>query len=158
MPDVTITTAALFSGAMDVALRVFLFLAGALIAGHYLLMANFMRRAPHAVKAVALPVLTASGVGMAACAFSGAVHMGLLFGTLAAGLMVAVNLAAWVAGAYVSDQFERAAEVRSQIQRDGWAFVRSYDGLTDVARSLDSDRAPLQDPGQSPARQRERQP
>ena len=153
MPDVSISTAVLLYAVIDVGLRVFLFLAGALIAGHYLLMANFMQRAPHSIKALALPALTASGVGMAACAFSGAVHMGLIFGTVASGLMVFVNLAAWAAGAYVSEQFERAAEVREQINRDGWVFVRQYDQVAEAARVLDSDHAPLQ-----PQNQRERQP
>lgn len=147
MPDVSMSTVVLLFNALDVALRVFLFIAGAAIAGHYLLMANFMQRAPHSVKAVALPALTASGVGMAACAFSGAVHMGLLFGTLASGLMVFVNLAAWAAGAYVSEQFERAAEVREQIRREGWAFVRKFDQFTDVASLAESHQ-----------REKERQP
>lgn len=138
MPDVSMSTVVFIFGALDVALRVFIFIAGAAIAGHYFLMANHMQRAPHSVKALALPALTACGVGMAACAFSGAVHMGLLFGTLASGLMVFVNLAAWAAGAYVSEQFERAAQVREQIRREGWAFVRKFDQFTDVASLAES--------------------
>jgi hypothetical protein len=154
MLDVGISISALWYAVADAAVRVLLFVGGLAIAVHYLLMANFMARAPHSIKAIALPAITASGVGMAACALSGALHMGLLFGTLAAGVMVGVNLAAWAAGAYVSNQFQRAAEVRDQIKRDGWAFVRSYDQLADAARVLDTDHAPLPDP----QRQTERQP
>lgn len=144
MPELSTSTAALWLGAAEAALRLFLFVTGVLIAGHYLLMANFMQRAPHFVKAVALPVLTASGVGMVACAFSGALSMGLIFGSLAAGFMVAVNVAAWSAGAYVSEQFDRAAEVRAQIRRDGWVFVRRFDQMTDAARGFDSEPTPLE--------------
>lgn len=144
MPDVSMSTVVLLFNALDVALRVLLFIGGSAIAAHYLLMANYMRRAPHSVKALALPALTASGVGMAVCAASGAVNMGLIFGTLASALMVFVNLAAWAAGAYVSAQFERAAEVREQIRREGWAFVRKFDQFTDVASVLDSAPAPLE--------------
>jgi len=123
----------------DMALRVVLFGSGVAIAAHYMLMANFMKRAPHAIKAVALPAITASGVGMAVCSVIGEVHLGLIGGTIAAWLMVFVNLSAWAAGAYVSDKFEKAAQIREQINRDGWVFVKQFDQIAEAAKILDDD-------------------
>lgn len=139
MPDVSMSTVLLLFNALDLAARVLLFVSGCAAAVHYMLMANFMRRAPHVVKALALPALTASGVGMAVCAVINEVAMGMTFGTVAAGLMVFVNLAAWQAGAYVSSQFDRAAQVRDQIRRDGWVFVRQFDQMAEVAGMLDAE-------------------
>jgi hypothetical protein len=71
---------------------------------------------------------------MAVCALWGSTLQGAMFGAAAAGLIAIINLAAWGAGAYVSEQLERAAEVREQINRDGWAFVREFDQLTEHAK------------------------
>jgi hypothetical protein len=126
----------------DVALRAWLMFTGLLVAGHYHAMANYLGRAPHLIKAVALPSVTGAGVGMAVCAAAGATLQGAMFGALAAGIMALVNLAAWRSGAYVSEQFERA----DRMKRYRNAFLRdAVNGSEDLARLLeqDSDTAPL---------------
>lgn len=136
MPDINLSPAA------ELALRAWLLFTGLLVAGHYHAMANFLGRAPHLIKAVALPSVTGAGVGMAVCAAAGATLEGALFGTTAAGIMALVNLAAWRSGAYVSEQFERADRMR----RHRHAFLReAVNGSEDLARLLeqDSDTAPL---------------
>lgn len=145
MPEVTLGSSALLLNLAELALRAWLIVTGLLVAGHYHCMANFLGRAPHLIRALALPTVTGAGIGMAFCGAVGATLQGALFGAAAAGLMAGINLAAWGAGAYVSAQLERAAEVRAQIKRDGWAFVRQFDQLAETARALDSDRAPLAD-------------
>ncbi len=142
MSDLFLTGDAMVLLVADAALRLWLFCTGVLVAGHYHAMANFMGRAPHFVKALALPSVTGAGVGMVVCAAMGATLQGALFGALAAGLMAIVNLAAWATGAYVSDQFEKADRMR----RYRRAFMRdAVNGSEDLARFLeqDSNSAPL---------------
>lgn len=139
MPDVTMNASILLAGLGEAALRLWLLAAGLLVAGHYHAMANFIGRAPHLIKALTLPAVTGCGVGMAFCGAVGATLQGALFGAAAAGLMAVINLAAWGAGAYVSAQLERAAEVRAQIKRDGWAFVHDYRALADAVNTPDHD-------------------
>jgi hypothetical protein len=129
---------------LDACLRVWLVVCGMLVAGHYHAMANFMREAPHVVKAIALPLVTGAGVGMVYSGASGVLHLGMLFSVAAAGLMAIINLAAWSSGAYVSEQFARAAAVRRQIKRDGWAFVNSYKSMSEAVDLPDSEPAPLE--------------
>ena len=114
---------------------------GVTVATHYHAMANFMRRAPHFVKLLLLPLITGAGVGMAYCGWVGSNFQGALFGTLCAGSMTVVNLAAWRSGAYVSDKFDKAARLRKKIRRDAWVLVREYDQLADAFRS--SNHAPM---------------
>lgn len=134
-PDVTITPGLLAGNALHAALCVWLVVAGLAVAVHYHCMANFITKAPHWVRGVVLPVLTAAGVGMVWAGLSGNVPTGALFALLAAGLMPAVHLAAWAAGAYVAEQFERA----ERLKRQRYAFLRdAVDGATDMAKFLDS--------------------
>lgn len=141
MPDVNMNASMLLAGLGETALRTWLIATGVLVAGHYHAMANFIGRAPHIIKALALPAATGCGVGMAFCGAVGATLQGALFGAAAAGLMAVINLAAWGAGAYVSAQLERAAEVRAQIRRDGWAFVHDYRSLAEAVHTADHEAA-----------------
>jgi hypothetical protein len=134
MTEISIGSGSIALSLTEYALRVWLLVTGLLVAGHYHCMANYIKKAPHFVRALALPAITGAGVGMAVCALWGSTLQGAMFGAAAAGLMAIINLAAWGAGAYVSEQLERAAEVREQINRDGWAFVREFDQLTEHAK------------------------
>jgi hypothetical protein len=125
---------------VESALRVWLVVAGLIIAGHYHAMANYIRRAPHLVRGILLPAITGASVGMAYCGVVGMTFHGAMLGTLSAGLMSAINLAAWSSGAYVSEQFERAARIRARIKQDGWAFVRDYDQMTDAVNGMHEEK------------------
>jgi hypothetical protein len=117
---------------MDFIERVALFVFGILISGHYLLIANYIKRAPHLIKIFALPATAASGVGMAVCGASGDINLGAHFALAASVSMIIVNVSAWLAGAYISEQFEKAARVREQIHRDGLEFVTQFNRLLDL--------------------------
>ena len=134
MADISIGSGSINLALAEYAIRVWLLVTGLLVAGHYHCMANYIKRAPHFVRALALPAITGAGVGMAVCALMGSTMQGAMFGAAAAGLMAVINLAAWGAGAYVSEQLERAAEVREQINRHGWPLVRDFDQLTEHAK------------------------
>lgn len=159
MPDVTFNASILLAGFGEMALRVWLVVAGLLVAGHYHCMANFIGRAPHAVRALVLPSISGAGIGMAFCGAVGATLQGALFGAAAAGLMAVINLAAWGAGAYVSAQLERAAEMRAQIRREGWAFVHDYRSLAEAVNTPDHDATTAERPAHHrQAAERERAP
>lgn len=120
----------------DQIVRGVLIVAGLVIAGHYLAMANCMKKAPHFVKILLLPAITGTGVGMAYCGWAGLEFYGALLGTVSAFCMTCLNLAAWHSGAYVSEQFNRAAKIRERIKRDANVFVRQYDQLTDPIKGM----------------------
>ena len=92
--------------------RVLLVVAGVGVAVHYHLMANFMRRSPHWVKVLALPLASAGGVGMIFCGAYGSLLGGVLAATAAMCAVVAINLAAWSNGAHISVLFEQQAQAR----------------------------------------------
>lgn len=92
--------------------RALLLIGGLWIAGHHHCMANYVTKAPHYVKALLLPAITASGVGMAICAVMGNVWVGAVFGTMSAVLMSIVSFTVWRSGLYVSRQLARAYDVR----------------------------------------------
>lgn len=92
--------------------RVLLVVAGVGVFAHYLLMANFMQRAPWWVKSMALPVATFGGVGMVFCGVTGSFLGGAMASTVAMSAVIAINLAAWSNGAHVSVLFERQAQAR----------------------------------------------
>jgi hypothetical protein len=117
---------------VESALRVWLVIAGLIIAGHYHAMANYIRRAPHLVRGILLPAITGASVGMAYCGVVGMTFHGAMLGTLSAGLMSAINLAAWSSGAYVSSMFDRAAEMRERIHRRGYLFVSDIRSMADA--------------------------
>lgn len=104
------------------ALRVVLVVGGLWIAGHHHCVANYITKAPHIVKALMLPAVTASGVGMAICGVMGNLYIGAVFGTVAAVSMSIVSFAVWRSGMYVSKQLARAYEVRRRQN----AFFRQW--------------------------------
>lgn len=103
-------------------LRAVLVIGGLWIAGHHHCVANYITKAPHFIKALMLPAVTASGVGMAVCGAMGNVYIGAVFGTVAAVTMSIVSFAVWRSGVYVSKQLARAYEVRRRQN----AFFRQW--------------------------------
>lgn len=127
------------SGAADLALRFWLLVTGLMVAGHYHAMANFTGRAPLLIKYLVLPSITFAAVGMAVAGFAGRYSEAAYFSFAVAGLMVTINLAAFASGAYVSEQFERAA----RLKRHRKAFLHeAVNGAEDLAHLLDQDSAP----------------
>ena len=102
--------------------RAVLVIGGLWIAGHHHCVANYITKAPHFIKALMLPMVTASGVGMAICGVMGNVYIGAVFGTVAAVTMSIVSFSVWRSGVYVSKQFARAYEVRRRQN----AFFRQW--------------------------------
>lgn len=143
MLDIQTQWPGLFDSLAGPALRVWLVVSGLLVSGHYHAMANATKRAPVFIKYLVLPLLTGAGIGMVWAGATGAALEGGLFSAAAAGCMVAVNLAVWASGAYVSAAFERAAEVREQINRRGHLFVNEMRTLAEAVRPADTDAAPL---------------
>ena len=92
--------------------RAVLVIGGLWIAGHHHCVANYITKAPHFIKALMLPAVTASGVGMAVCGAVGNVYVGAVFGTSAAVAMSIVSFSVWRSGLYVSRQLARAYDVR----------------------------------------------
>lgn len=104
------------------ALRVVLVIGGLWIAGHHHCVANYITKAPHFIKGLMLPLVTASGVGMAVCGAMGNLYIGAVFGTVAAVTMSIVSSAVWRSGMYLSKQLARAYEVRRRQN----AFFRQW--------------------------------
>jgi hypothetical protein len=123
---------------LDLIMRVLMVATGLLVAGHYHCMANFISRAPHTVRLL-LVCASAAGVGMAATAVLGTVLQAAYFAVAASACMVLINLAAFAAGAYVSEQFARA----DRMKRNRQMFMReAVDGAVDMARFLDAESQP----------------
>jgi cytochrome c oxidase assembly factor CtaG len=103
-------------------IRAGLFVVGLGVVVHYQLISNFITAAPHWIKAVALPLCTGGGIGMIACALSGAVLVGLGFALWSCAAVMAVQLEAWREGVHVSEQFAKAA----QFKRNKAAMIRDW--------------------------------
>lgn len=114
--------------------RLLLLASGFGVAVHYHLMANFMQRAPAWVKAVALPLATAGGVGMIVCAASASILGGVLSSGVAMCAVVSINLGAWANGAHVSALFERQAQERDLSKVRGLMneFRRDVEDVADL--------------------------
>lgn len=123
---------------MEQAARLLMLVAGLGIAAHYHLMANFITRAPHFVRAVLLPVATAGGVGMIACAATGNLIGGLVATEIAVSAVILVNLAAWDAGMHASAAFEAAAKAADEHMHRTRQMVRVIaDSADGVGKGLD---------------------
>ena len=121
--------------------------AGFGVAAHYHLMSNFITRAPHVVRAVLLPVATAGGVGMIACATTGNMLGGLLSSGVAVSAVILVNLAAWGAGMHASQAFEAAAQAADQHVGRTRQIVRNIADRADgVGRGVDMLDLPIVTP------------
>lgn len=114
------------------ALRVVLVIGGLWIAGHHHCVANYITKAPHFIKALMLPAVTASGVGMAVCGLMGNLYVGALFGTLAAVTMSIVSFSVWRSGVYISNQLARAYEVRRRQNAYFRQWVSQGEELGDI--------------------------
>lgn len=92
-------------------IRSIMFLAGLGIAAHHLAAAAALKRAPHLLKGVSMPLTVASGVGMAVMSASGNVN-GALYCSLAMVVGMGVTeIVVWRAGAYISTELERQARI-----------------------------------------------
>lgn len=98
-------------------LRVILFLTGAWVAGHYLCAGNALRKAPHYVKAILMPITVMSGVGMSWAAWFHGSGVAVLFSVPAVICMSCAEALVWRAGAYISDAFDLQARVREATER-----------------------------------------
>jgi hypothetical protein len=126
--------------AFMVFLQAWLVIVGLLAAGHYHCMANFLTTSPAWVKVMA-GLTTASGTGMVFSGVTGDIGMGAMFSLAAIGPMTAIALGTFGAGAYISDQFRKAALIKQM----GWRFVHEQEAIAEVARmAANSDRAPLE--------------
>lgn len=99
------------------ALRVILFLTGAWVAGHYLCAGNALRKAPHYVKAILMPITVMSGVGMSWAAWFHGSGVAVLFSVPAVICMSCAEALVWRAGAYISDAFDLQARVQEATER-----------------------------------------
>lgn len=99
------------------ALRVVLFLTGAWVAGHYLCAGNALRKAPHYVKAILMPITVMSGVGMSWAAWFHGSGVAVLFSVPAVICMSCAEALVWRAGAYISDAFDLQARVQEAAER-----------------------------------------
>jgi len=88
-----------------------IFIVGSGVAIHYFLMANAITKAHYWVR-LAVTSAASCGAGMAACGLFGEPGMGMLFSLGALTFVTAVQLETWRCGAYVSEAFRRAAEIR----------------------------------------------
>lgn len=136
LPEFQIDGVALMT---EAALRLWLIVSGVVVAGHYHAMANSITKAPSWLRALALPVITSSGVGMAFCGLIGDISYAALFAILAAGVMPMVQLAAWGAGAYVSDQLARAERMK---QHRNEFMSRAIGGAEQLSDMLDEESSP----------------
>lgn len=114
-------------------IRLWLVLVGALIACHYILKAKAMRRGPIVVKYVLLPGSAGCAVGMIVCGAIGQTGAGAFFATLASGVLITSELAAFAYGARFGVVFERAA----QAEEAGAPRSRKYDlvAVKDTAKN-----------------------
>lgn len=94
-------------------LRAIMVLTGLGVSVHHLAAAAALRRAPHIVKGVAMPLTVASGVGMVVLAAMGNVPAAL---HCALGMVVGMGITevmVWRAGAYISAELDRQAAVQA---------------------------------------------
>lgn len=94
------------------ALRVVLFLTGAWVAGHYLCAGNFLKKAPHYIKALLMPCTVVSGVGMSWAAWHHGSGVAVLFSVPAVVCMSLAEAAVWRAGAYISAAFDLQESIK----------------------------------------------
>lgn len=106
------------------AVRVALVVGGAASAVHYWLMCNFVTKAPHWVKLVALAPSVGGGVVMFFAGLLNSLYVGMVAAPFVVCSIVAVNLAAFQAGAHVSELLRQQAELREQRRQAYNSFQR----------------------------------
>ncbi len=121
--------------------RFLLALAGVGVYVHYFLMANFIRRAPHLVRALCLPLAAGGAAGMIYCAVADNMIGAAQASAVAVSGVVCVSLIAFSQGLSMSDVFDRAASAHWQRTNQIMARIREYaDG---VALPVDSEGRPI---------------
>ena len=98
-------------------IRGIMFFTGVGVSAHHLAAAAALKRAPHIVKGFALPLTVSSGVVMAVTAITGNTTTGLY---CALGMVVGMGITevmVWRAGAYISAELDRQAEVHEMSRR-----------------------------------------
>jgi hypothetical protein len=98
-------------------IRGIMFFTGVGVSAHHLAAAAALKRAPHIVKGFALPLTVSSGVVMAVMAITGNTTTGLY---CALGMVVGMGITevmVWRAGAYISAELDRQAEVHEMSRR-----------------------------------------
>jgi hypothetical protein len=98
-------------------IRAVMFFAGVGVSAHHIAAATALKRAPHIVKGVSMPLTVASGVGMVVMAITGDTATGL---RCALGMVVGMGITevmVWRAGAYISAELDRQAEVHEMSRR-----------------------------------------
>lgn len=96
----------------EIVARAVLIVAGVAMFSHFVLMNNFIRRAPRLVKYLAIPALAGVGVYLIGCGLRGYVEPGLRAMALASLVMLALYLSVWASGGHVSEVFEQRARAR----------------------------------------------
>lgn len=97
---------------------------------HYFLMANFLRSAPHLVRAICLPTAAGGAAGMIVCAITDNMLGAAQSSSVAVSGVVCVSLAAFNQGLSMSDVFDRAASAHWQRTNQIMARIRAYtDGI-----------------------------
>ena len=92
--------------------RAVLAVSGVVMFTHFVLMNNFIRRAPRLVRYVAIPALAAAGVYLIGCGLRGYIEPGLRALAVSALMMMGLYLAVWSHGGHVSEVFEQRARAR----------------------------------------------
>lgn len=114
-------------------LRLVLFLTGVWVAGHYLAAGNFLKRAPHFVKALLMPCTVASGVGMCWAAALHGSGVAVLFAVPAVVCMSCMEALVWRAGAYISAAFDTQAKIMDSAKRSLRMALREAHDSVDYA-------------------------
>lgn len=98
-------------------LRGVMFFAGLGVSAHHLAAAAALKRAPHIVKGLSMPLTVASGVGMVVMAVVGNVPAAL---QCALGMVIGMGITeimVWRAGAFISHELDRQAEIHERARR-----------------------------------------
>jgi hypothetical protein len=121
-------------------LRVTLFLTGAWVAGHYLCAGNFLKKAPHYIKALLMPCTVVSGVGMSWAAWHHGSGVAMLFSVPAVICMSISEASVWRAGAYISAAFDLQENIKEASARSLRMSLRlAKDGVSYVTEGIVTD-------------------
>ena len=120
--------------AVDFLARVFLGGVGLVMLGHFVAMANFLKRAPRVVRFVLLPTLAGLGMYLLGCGIKGQVYPALYVAGACA-VVLALYLMAWHEGAHVSETFEQRARERD-MERMRYSLSGAMGGVEFVREGL----------------------
>lgn len=109
--------------------QVVAFVVGATLAMHVFYAAELMQRAPHYVKAVLMPLAVSSGVTLMWAAVWGNFVVGGIAALGCAFSAVAIMMAAWGNGNYLSRTFQQAHDLRAMTNKQIYDLMAATDGL-----------------------------